>query len=247
MSGCGVLKSALIALLACLVTPLLAQTRIAAFSTAAGPALPAPWRVVTLPKIARHTEYQLVDVDGRRVVRADADASYASVVHTVNADVRGSPILRFAWRVDRFPAESDLSTKRGDDVAAKMCILFDVPLERLSLIDRAKVELGRRLFEQDLPAATICYVWDRTLPRDTWLDNAYTDRVKYLVLRTLAAGDEHRWLDERRDLRSDFSRAFPHEASAGLPPVLAVAFATDADNTGGRALAWFGDVALAAE
>jgi hypothetical protein len=247
MSRSAVLASVLSAVLACLATPALARAKIAPFSSAAGPQLPAPWRIVTLPKIPRHTEYTLVDAEGRRVVRAEADASYANVVHPLNADVRGTPILHFAWRVDRFPAESDLSTRRGDDVAAKMCILFDVPLERLSFLDRTKVELGRRLFEPDLPAATICYVWDRTLPRDTWLDNAYTDRVKYLVLRTSAGGDERRWFDERRDLRSDFARAFPLEAAAGLPPVLAVAFATDADNTGGHALAWYGDIALAAE
>jgi hypothetical protein len=247
VTGICTQTAALAALLASLAAPALAQAKIAAFSTATGPELPAPWRIVTLPKIPRHTEYKLVDIDGRRAVRADADAAYANVVHPLNADVRGTPILRFTWRADRFPSESDLSTKRGDDVAAKMCVLFDVPLERLSFIDRTKVELGRRLFEPDLPAATICYVWDRTRPRETWIDSAYTDRVKYLVLRTAAAGDERRWFDERRDLRADFARAFRREAAAGLPRLLAVALATDADNTGGRALAWYGDVVLAPE
>jgi hypothetical protein len=224
----------------------LAQANIAPFSTASGPALPSAWRIVTLPKIPKHTAYTLTEVDGRRVVRAEADASYANVVHPLNADVRGTPILQFAWRVDRFPAESDLASKQGDDLAAKICVLFDVPLERLSFIDRAKVELGRRLFEPDLPAATLCYVWDRTMAPGTWLDNAYTDRVKYLVLRSAARGDERRWFAERRDLREDFAHAFPRESAGGLPPLLAVAFATDADNTGGQALAWFGDLSLAA-
>ena len=157
------------------------------------------------------------------------------------------PFLRFSWRVDRFPAASDLTTKDGDDVAAKVCVLFDVPLDRLSFVDRAKIEFGRRLFDPDLPAATICYLWDRTAAPNTWLDSAYTDRVRMLVLRSAASGDERRWFDERRDLRADFRRAFPREAEAGLPPVAAIAFATDADNTRGHALAWFGDLSLAAE
>jgi hypothetical protein len=224
-----------------------APLRLAPFSTAAGPALPAPWRIVTLPKIERHTHYVVAEIDGRRAVRAEADASYANVVHPVGADVGATPVLRFSWRVDRFPPGADPSTRAGDDFAAKMCVLFDVPLERLSFVDRTRVQLGRRLFDRDLPAATVCYVWDEALPAGRWLANAYTDRVRMLVLRSGARGEQGRWFDERRDLRADFAQAFPSEAAAGLPRVAAVAFATDADNTRSRALAWYGDVALAPE
>ena len=221
--------------------------RLTPLSSASGADLPAPWRVVTVPKIPRHTRYALAENDGRRAVRAEADGSYANVVHPVNADIDRTPILRFAWRVDRFPAGSDLTVKAGDDVAAKVCVLFDVPLERLSFTDRTKIRLGRRLFDPELPGATLCYVWDRTLPVGRWLDNAYTDRVRMLVLRSGANGESGRWFDERRDLRADFMRAFPAEAAAGTPAVAAVAFATDADNTQSQASAWFGDLALVAE
>ena len=220
---------------------------VAPFSGATGAALPAPWRIVTLPKIPRHTRYVIAESDGRRAVRADADASYANVVHPLNAEIGSTPILRFAWRVDRFPADSDLTSRARDDLAAKVCVLFDVPLERLSFVDRTKVQLGRQLFDPDLPAATICYVWDRTMPTGRWIDNVYTDRVRMLVLRSGANGEQGRWFDERRDLRADFRQAFPREAAAGLPKVAALAFATDADNTKSQAAAWFGDMALGAE
>jgi len=216
-------------------------------SSASGPELPAPWRIVTVTKIPRHTRYAVAEHDGRRAVRADADASYANVVHPLDADIGSMPILRFAWRVDRFPDHSDLTSRARDDVAAKVCVLFDVPLERLSLVDRTKMQLGRRLFDPQLPAATICYVWDRTLPAGRWIDNAYTNRVRMLVLRSGADGEQSRWREERRDLRADFAQAFPREAAFGLPKVAALAFATDADNTKSQAAAWFGDMALAAE
>lgn len=233
--------------LACTARPAAARTPLTPFSTASGAELPAPWRVVTLPKIPRHTRYAIAESDGRRAVQADADASYANVVHPVNADAARAPILRFAWRADRFPAGSDLTTKAGDDLAAKVCVLFDVPLERLSFADRAKVRLGRRLFDPELPAATLCYVWDRTLPSGRWLNNVYSDRVRMLVLRSVASGEQGRWFEERRDLRADFAHAFPAEAAGGTPAIAAVAFATDADNTKSRAAAWFGDLSLAAE
>jgi len=223
------------------------EPRAVPFSSASGQELPAPWRIVTLPKIPRHTRYAVTENEGRRAVRADADASYANVVHPLNAEIGSTPILRFAWRVDQFPERSDLASRAGDDVAAKVCVLFDVPLERLSLIDRTKIQLGRRLFDPQLPAATICYVWDRTLPTGRWIDSAYTDRVRMLVLRSGANGEQSRWIDERRDLRADFAQAFPREAAFGLPKVTALAFATDADNTKSRASAWFGDMALASE
>lgn len=238
---------ALVVMSACCMPQAAAQARLTPFSGASGTELPAPWRVVTLPKIPGHTRYTMAENDGRRAVHAEADGSYANVVHPLNADITGAPILRFAWRVDRFPAGSDLTTKAGDDLAAKVCVLFDLPLDRLSFVDRTKVQLGRRLFDPQLPAATVCYVWDRALPAGRWINSAYTDRVRMLVLRSEASGERSRWFDERRDLRADFRQAFPAEAEPGMPRVAAVAFATDADNTKSQASAWFGDLALVAE
>lgn len=220
---------------------------IAPFADARGAQLPAPWRVVTLPKIPRHTRYTLEPFDGRVAVHAVAEASYATAVHPVDADLEAAPWLSFAWRIERFPANVDLRTKAGDDVAARVCVLFDVPLERLGRFDRTRVQLARRLFDPALPAATICYVWDPLLPPGLWLPNAYTDRVRLLVLRSGADAEPARWLEERRDLRADFRAAFPAEAAAGWPKIAAIAFATDADNTRSRAAAWFADFALTTE
>lgn len=217
---------------------------LAPLSAAPDGRIPPPWQVITLPKIPRQTQYSVVTFDGRRVVKAEAEASYANVVHALTADPGATPILRWSWRVERFPARSDLTKKAGDDLAAKVCVLFDLPLARLSFFERAKIEIGRRLFKLDLPAATICYVWDRTLPPGTWLPNVYTDRVRMLVLRSGKSGDQGRWFEERRDLRADFVRAFGAEADGGLPSVVAIGFAADADNTGDSALAYFGDITL---
>jgi len=234
-----------ITIAACCAT--LAAAAPTPLSSAPDSRVPPPWQVITLSKIPRHTHYEIVTLDGKRVVKAEADGSYANVVHPLHADVATTPVLRWIWRVDRFPAASDLSLKAGDDVAAKVCVLFDLPLDRLGLIDRLKIELGRRLFKLDLPAATMCYLWERTLAPGTWLPNVYTDRVRMLVLRSAAAGEQGRWFDERRDLRADFAQAFGAEAAGGVPPIRAIAFASDADNTGSSALAYFGDILLEPE
>lgn len=223
---------------------------VAPFAAAADGAVAPPWRVVTLPKIPRHTRYRVVTVDGRPAIRAEAQASYGNLLLALGPPglpVEAAPILRWRWRVDRLPERSDLTRRTGDDVAARVCVLFDLPLARLGVADRLRIELGRRLFDAALPAATLCYVWDRTLAPGTWLPNIYTDRVRMLVLRSAAAGDQGAWFEERRDLRADFRRAFGPEAEGGVPPMTALAVASDADNTGGAALAFFADITLERE
>ena len=217
-----------------------AAAAITPFSSAApGVAPPLPWHVVTLPKIPRHTRFDVVEFDGATVLRVTADASYANLLHPLGGE--RAPRLRWRWRVEQPIEHADLTRKDGDDVPARVCVLFDLPLAHLRLRDRLRVEFGRALFDRDLPAASICYVWDRQLAGGTWLANAYTDRVQMLVLRQ---GGYGAWRDESRDLAADFARAFPHEARAGTPPLRALAVSADGDNTGGRSLAYFGDLVL---
>ncbi len=215
---------------------------LAAFSAAAPGTVPQPWTVVTLPKLPRHTRYEIVRFDGANVLRVTADDSYANLLHPLNG--AAARRLHWRWRVEQPIEQADLTRKEGDDVPARVCALFDLPADRLQASDRFSVELGRAFFDPNLPAASICYVWDRRLAPGTWLANAYTDRVQMLVLRRGSYGN---WFDEARDLAADFARAFPHEARAGTPPLAALAVSADADNTRGRSLAYFGDLRLEAQ
>jgi len=212
---------------------------LAAFSTAAPGTPPPSWKLVTLPKLPRHTRYEIVKFEGANVLRVSADDSYANLVHPL--DGAAAQHLHWRWRVEQPIEQADLTRKEGDDVPARVCALFDLPADRLQAGDRISVALGRAFFDSNLPAASICYVWDRRLAPGTWLANAYTDRVQMLVLRR---GGYGQWFDEARDLAADFARAFPHEARAGTPPLAALAVSADADNTHGRSLAYFGDLRL---
>jgi hypothetical protein len=213
---------------------------LARFSTAPVGAPPAPWKIAAAPGIKRHTQFDIVALDGVHVLRVRADSSYANLVHELPPSTAATH-LAWHWRVDRAIENADLARKSGDDVPARLCALFDLPLDRLSAGDRFKMRLGRMLFDSKLPAATICYVWDAKVAAGTWLANAYTDRVRMLVLRRGSTG---RWFGEARDLRADFATAFPDESRAGLPPVSAIAVSADGDDTGGSALSFFGDIAL---
>ena len=51
--------------------------------------------------------------------------------------------LGWRWRIDRVIEQSDIATKQGDDFAARLYVFFDYPIERLSLVERTKLNLAR--------------------------------------------------------------------------------------------------------
>ncbi|MFB1017469.1 MAG: DUF3047 domain-containing protein, partial [Burkholderiaceae bacterium] len=88
----------------------------------------------------------------------------------------------------------------------------------------------------DLPAATICYIWDNRYPIGTTGANPYTKRVRYMVLQTNTSA-LNEWTTQRRNLSDDFLKLFGDEAQV-VPPVSAIAVGADTDNTQEQALGW---------
>ena len=203
---------------------------------------PAPWKPVGLPQQRQPmTRFTQVELDGRRALRVEANDAYGNLVHPF---AWAGPTLQLAWswRVDRLIEGADLRSKKGDDVALKVCVLFDLSLDRVPFVERQLLRLARRRTGEDLPAATVCYVWDAQLPAGTPLDNAYTRRVRYLVLQSGSAGPNE-WRLERRDVAADFIALFGDE-SRQMPPVIAVAVGADTDNTHGHGIGHLGALAL---
>jgi len=217
---------------------------VTAFSSATGVQPPAPWRVVGVPGgMIPLTTYALVELDGRKVLRVEASKSYGNLVHDLPAAVPEAGLqLRWRWRLDEALRGGDLRRREGDDSPLKVCALFDMPLARLGLIERNLLRLARAASGEKLPSATLCYVWDGTLAPGTLLPNAYSARVRFIVLDS---GEQRlgQWVAHSRDLAADFRRAFGEESEA-VPPLQAVLVGADADNTGGRSLGHVGDVTL---
>ena len=200
------------------------------------------WAVVGLPKQSFPlTRFSQAETDGQQALRIEAHASYGNLVHELGPAEHGR-WLQWRWRLDTPLAHADLRGKAGDDAALKVCALFDLPLDALGIVERAQMRLARAVSGQWLPAATLCYVFDLSLPADTVLPNAHSPRLRWIVARGSGTALQT-WLNERRDLHADFLRAFAGEAST-VPPLKAIAVGADADNTGGRSLGWVAAVAL---
>jgi hypothetical protein len=213
---------------------------VAAFSVnAPGAPLPPEWMPYGFEKITNRTSYALVRDGPRTVLRAEANSSASGLVRKLNADPAVYPLLRWSWKVSDVVKKANLYRKDSDDFSARIYVMFDYPLEKLSFAERAKIKLTKLIYGEELPLATLCYVWDARAPVGTMAPSAYSDRVRIVVVES-GADRTNQWVDIERDLRRDFLAAF----GEAPPAITAIAVATDTDNTGAAVTAWFGDITM---
>lgn len=228
-----------VALLMTLSTPILAA--------AAGPppfsalmpgqALPNSFRIITLPKIA-HNTFSLVADEGKTVLRVDSRNSAGSLgIPLVSSRAVGASLLEWRWKVSRILEKADMESKLGDDFPARVYVFFDVPLASLSFMERSKIRIARMVAGDDVPTASLCYVWDNKhrIGHAAW--SAYTARVRMIVLQSGPASIGQ-WMTESRDVAADFREAFGIDA----PAVTGVAVGNDTDNTDNQVTTWYGDI-----
>jgi hypothetical protein len=206
-----------------------------------GVSVPAGWRLAKLPGVSP-TRFRIGEADGIRALGMDASNAGAALFRPLDVDPERRPVLEWRWRVDSLVEGADIRTKKGDDLPARLYVMFDYPLGRLSLIEQGKIRLARTFAGDLVPAAAICYVWDGALPEGTSLWNPYTERVRVIVVES---GDRNlgRWVSERRDVAADFRAAFGESP----PRISGVAIGADTDQTGGSSSAWFGGLRLSEE
>lgn len=208
----------------------------------AGGPLPAGWRELRVPG-ARPAELALVADQSKTVLRVRSRGAAGAAMHETRVDPRERPLLTWRWKVDRVVAAADMTARAGDDFAARVYVFFDVPEEKLPLGTRITMKLARLIHGEALPAAALCYVWDNRHPAGTSAWNAYTDRVRMIVVESGAAR-AGQWVTARRDLEADFRAAFGAQWQGPVPAISGIAAGGDTDQTGEAATAWFGDFRL---
>lgn len=203
--------------------------------------LPPGWRALTFPKIERHTRYSFAQEDGAWIAKAEADRSASGLTYALTADAKGTPVLRWRWKVENVVAKGDVARKDGDDYAARIYVTFAYDSKRASLGQRIKYEAAKLIYGEYPPHSGLNYVWDRRAALGTNVPNAYTDRVHMIVVDS---GSErlNQWLAHERNIYDDYRASFKEEP----PPISGIAIMTDTDNTGERAVAYYSDITLTA-
>ena len=202
---------------------------------------PTPWHVVGLPeRYAKPlTQFDVIEMDGVRVLRVRADKSYANLVHAFQGSVAS---IEFRWRLDVGLDKANLSVKSAEDAPLKVCLSFDMPASHIPLSERTLFRFAQFFSPDKLPTATLCYAWDQRLPIERELASPYTGRVRYLVLDN-GHSPLKTWLPHTRNVATDFKRAFGTEIDT-VPAVTAIIVSADADNTQGVSLGYISDILI---
>ena len=169
------------------------------------------------------TSYTPDKIDGRDCVKATAEGTASGMFREIEVDLTKTPWLNWHWRIDNIYENRGEQTKAGDDYPARIYV----------------VKSGGALFWKTL---AVNYVWSSHQPVSTSWFNAYTDNARMIAVRSgqIQTGQ---WLTEKRNVRDDFRQAFGKDVTT----IHAVAFMSDADNTGLSASACYGDIFFSSE
>jgi hypothetical protein len=238
------LLAAALLLAACTTTPTrdtpdtVALPKVHSFSGhSPGTKLPPGWQPWILSAFKRPTSYQLVSREGRTVVRAEAKSSASGLIHPLALDPGTYPLLQWRWKVDALISKADNSQKHLEDAPARLVVSFDGDMDKLTPQDRMLFDSVRLLTGQQLPYATLMYIWGNRAPRETVIPNKHTSRIRMIVVES---GREKlgSWQEITRNVAEDYRRAFGEEPGR----IQAVGIMTDTDNTGGDIHAYYGDI-----
>jgi hypothetical protein len=211
------------------------------------------WRFVGFPKKQADIAPSVFEAgtsDQGPGLKVSTRASYGTWVNRWSGPAPG--LLQWRWRLDeplsggkRAP---DLLAKAGDDAALKVCVMFDHRLDSVPFLERTVLRIARSVSGENLPAATLCYIWDSAGPAPLEGVNPYSRRVRFISLQGRDS-PLRRWTSEARDVAQDFATLFADELPQGaqtpraeLPPVSAVLIGADSDNTASQSVGWVADL-----
>ena len=199
---------------------------------------PSGWQHRTFPGKAQN-QFAYLRLDGRRAMGVTSSASASMLRKVVSIAPAQLDALRFSWKVPALIADADMALSAKDDSPVRLVLAFDGDRSKLSARDRMLSELAYAVTGEDMPYATLMYVWCNSRDPGSVVMNPRTDRIRKLVLES-GPKRLNRWLDYERDIRADYRAVFGEEPGR----LIAVGIMTDTDNTKSTAQAWYGPVVL---
>jgi hypothetical protein len=210
-------------------------------ANAAGPDLPRGWQPWIISRAKAPTSYRLVEDAGTSqvVLRAVAEQSASGLKQRLDVTPSDRPLIAWRWRVVELVTGADNQDRYSEDAPARMMLFFDGDKAKLPAREQILMETAHMLTGQELPYATLMYVWENRFAAETLLRNAFTDQVKMIVVGT---GRDRigTWKSFQRNYVDDYRRAFGAEPGR----LVGIGIMTDTDNTGDAVEAYYGDIEL---
>jgi len=204
-----------------------------------GVPVPDGWRELTFERgdIETPTSYEVIDRNGRRVVKAHSDGGASGLIKEVSIDPAEYPVVSWSWQVESTVEGGNYQNRSGDDYAARVYLIYDLPASDLGFRGRMAYRIIRALGYSEVPTRAISYIWGNVAPANEAVPNPYSDWVQMIAVRT---GEEEtgQWLHEVRHHLNDYVAIWGERP----PKIVGVAIMTDADDTGSEVTAYYGDI-----
>ena len=194
------------------------------------------WQHHTFPGKSAN-QFAYLQLDGRMAMGVRSKGAASMLRKTVSIDPTQLASLRFSWKVPSLIEGADMARPDKSDSPVRLVLAFEGDRTRLSPRDHMLSELARAITGEDMPYATLMYVWGNHHAPGTVLKSSRTDRIRKLVLES-GPNRLNSWLDYERDIRADFVQAYGEEPGR----LIAVGIMTDTDNTRASTQAWYGPV-----
>lgn len=202
------------------------------------PAQQLGWLAVSFPG-KKPTQYQLAQRQGREGVQADAQSALSMLRQPVHIPADQLGALKFSWYVPELITSADMGVRETDDSPVRLVLAFEGDRSKFSARNALLNELVRTLTHEEMPYATLMYVWCNQRPVESVIVNPRTDRIQKIVVES-GPHQLQRWRNYERDIRADFEKAFGEAPG----PLVAIGLMTDSDNTRTNTRAWYGNVQL---
>lgn len=166
-------------------------------------------------------DVEVVDTDIGKAIHLRSNSTSTALYREMAIDVKRYPMLSWKWKVTRLPKGADVRGKATDDQAAQLYVIFPY---------KWPAALNSRL---------IGYIWDTTAPKDAVVTSAKNSNIRYIVLRSGAAGTG-KWQEEQRNVYEDYKKLFGDEP----PEATALSVMIDSNDTRSNAESFVGDIYL---
>jgi hypothetical protein len=219
---------------------LTAQDELPKFSAqTARNGMPHGWNFYRIAPYKKNTVYRLENYQGRTVLSANSKTSASGLAVKLRPRQANNLWLQWEWKALSAIPEADNAERYHDDAPLRILVAFDGNKSKLPLKEKMNFEMANLISGQEMPYATLMYIWSGKSAVDTIINNAHTSRVKMIVVDS-GWDNLGTWHKHQRDLAADYKRAYGETPGE----VIGIALLTDTDNTKSETRAIYGDIEL---
>ncbi len=201
--------------------------------------MPDGWHFYRIAPYKKNTIYRLEKYQGRTVLAANSKTSASGLAVKLRPRSAQNLWLQWEWKAVGVIPQADNADSQHDDAPLRILVAFDGNKSKLPLKEKLTFEMASLISGQEMPYATVMYIWSGKNSVNTVLNNAHTSRVKMIVVDS-GSDDLGEWRKHERDLAADYRLAYG-EAPGN---VIGIALLTDTDNTKSETRALYGDIEL---